>query len=142
MTGLTRKAAVATLLLLALFGVPQIAHAEDGGSGGGGSGGSSGSGGNSGSGSSGGNSGSDGEDQHDGDSRRRRDSDDALAAVKSGSAVSLKKLKVHINLHYPGRILKVELRKLTDGYVYRFKVLQTGNKVTTLSIDAMTLARK
>jgi hypothetical protein len=117
-----------------------------GGTGGSGNGGSGGSGGSNGSGNSGRSGGDDNDDdnsaQGNQNNRKRRDSDDVARAVNDGLAVSLKKLKSHLNANYPGKILKVEFKKLEGAFVYRVKILQANNKVTSLALDAKTLVKR
>ena len=62
--------------------------------------------------------------------------------MNDGLAVSLKKLKSYLNANYPGKILRVDFKKQDDGFVYRVKILQANNKVTSLALDAKTLAKR
>lgn len=65
----------------------------------------------------------------------------ARKAVAKGSAVSLTKLKAFLAKNYPGKILKLDLEKRLGGYIYKVRVLQPGNKVRNLTLDARTLQR-
>ena len=113
------------------------------------------------SGSGGGDSGSDGDnsgpgggsDDNDGDSGDdslnnsgsgklgAKDQYAARKAVAKGSAVSLTKLKAFLAKNYPGKILKLDLEKRLGGYVYKVRVLQPGNHVRSVNLDARTLQR-
>jgi hypothetical protein len=142
----SRRLLLGIALMLALGGASDLAHADKGSGGGGGGGGSGSSGGsdNSGGGSDNSGSGDDGDsaEEHDNEDGKRRDSDDAYSAVKNGQAVSLRQLKNHLSANYPGKILKLEIRALGEGFVYRVKLLQNDHKVSTISLDAKTLARR
>ena len=137
-----------------------------GGSGGGGSGsGGSGSGGSGSSGSGSGSSGSDGsgsgsggdddggdddggDDDDDGGSNsgsgksKISDEDRAQKAVSSGKAAALTKLKDYLKKNHPGKILKIDLSKRLGNYVYKVRILQAGNRVKSLTLDARTLQTK
>lgn len=63
----------------------------------------------------------------------------ARKAVAKGSAVSLTKLKAFLAKNYPGKILKLNLEKRLGGYVYKVRVLQSGNHVRSVNLDARTL---
>ena len=65
----------------------------------------------------------------------------ARKAVAKGSAVSLTKLKAFLAKNYPGKILKLDLEKRLGGYVYKVRVLQAGNHVRSVNLDARTLQR-
>ena len=65
----------------------------------------------------------------------------ARKAVAKGSAVSLTKLKAFLAKNYPGKILKLNLEKRLGGYVYKVRVLQSGNHVRSVNLDARTLQR-
>ncbi len=65
----------------------------------------------------------------------------ARKAVAKGSAVSLTKLKAFLAKNYPGKILKLNLEKRLGGYVYKVRVLQPGNHVRSVNLDARTLQR-
>ncbi len=65
----------------------------------------------------------------------------ARKAVAKGSAVSLTKLKAFLAKNYPGKILKLDLEKRLGGYVYKVRVLQSGNHVRSVNLDARTLQR-
>ncbi len=65
----------------------------------------------------------------------------ARKAVAKGSAVSLTKLKAFLAKNYPGKILKLDLEKRLGGYVYKVRVLQPGNHVRSVNLDARTLQR-
>jgi hypothetical protein len=117
-----------------------------GGSGGSGSGGTS-SGSGSGSGSSGsGDNGSDDDGDNDsgGDSNsgKAKDQDRAQDAVAAGKAAPLLTLKEFLKSNYPGKILKIDLNKRFGSYVYKVRILQAGNRVKSLTLDARTLQSK
>jgi uncharacterized membrane protein YkoI len=107
---------------------------------------------NSGSGSSGSNSGSgsgnSGGDDDDGDdnsgkgNRHNREQDDVRQAVLDGRAVSLKRLLSHIADNYPGRVLDINLRRSSDHFVYRVKMLTPRKKLTTIELNAVSLRAK
>ena len=65
----------------------------------------------------------------------------ARKAVAKGSAVSLTKLKAFLAKNYPGKILKLDLEKRLGGYVYKVRVLQAGNHVRSVNLNARTLQR-
>jgi hypothetical protein len=147
---MNRRSLLLSLTFALLPCAPATSFADGDGGGGSGGGGNSG-GGNSGPGNSGGSDDSSGDDKDDDDNaesggpnnnNKRRDSDDAARAVNDGLAVSLKKLKSHLNTNYPGKILKIEFKKQDGTLVYRVKILQTNNKVTSLALDAKTLAKR
>jgi hypothetical protein len=122
-----------------------LAVAEDGGRDGGDGGG--GRGGGDGGGRDGGGGGEDGGrdgDDDDSSSGRgsSRDQDRARTAVQNGSAVPLQKLKTFLNSNYPGKIIGLDLQKRVGSYVYLVRILQDGNRVRNLTIDARTLERK
>lgn len=133
---------------------------DDSGSGGGSSGsGSSGSGsGSGGSGSAGSGSGTSGsgedgsDDDGDDDSSsgsgsnsgkgKAKDQDRAQDAVASGKAAPLLTLKDFLNRNYPGKILKIDLNSRFGNYVYKVRILQAGNRVKSVTLDARTLQSK
>lgn len=148
MLDLTRRRFMIALILAASFAaVP--AFAKDGDSNSGSGGGDSG---NSGSGSDNSGSDNDGDDDDD-DSERDEDSGNstsgsssaqvdqnrAMRAVKDGKAVSLKQLKSYLIENYPGEILHVSLRRRSGEYFYRVRILSTGNRIRSLSLNAVTL---
>jgi hypothetical protein len=145
MQELNRRRFLMALLLATCF-VGEPAFAKDGDSGGGDSD-------NSGSGSD--NSGSDKDNDSDDDSDDDEDDDDdnsnsgnrvksedqdrALKAVKNGKAVSLSKLKAHLSKNHPGKILNVGLYRKSGQYFYRVRILSSGNRIKTMSLNALTL---
>jgi hypothetical protein len=90
----------------------------------------------------------DGDDGDDGDDKAKeaekaqKDHDKARDAVKSGKAVPLKKLRAHLAAKYPGRLVKVELKQRLGNFVYKVRLLQSGNKLKSLTFDAATLQVK
>jgi hypothetical protein len=119
---------------------------DDSGSGGS-SGGSSSGGTGSGSGSNGsGDNGSDNDGDNDsgGDSNsgKAKDQDRAQDAVAAGKAAPLLTLKEFLKSNYPGKILKIDLNKRFGSYVYKVRILQEGNRVKSLTLDARTLQSK
>jgi hypothetical protein len=156
----------ATSLVLGFGAAPALAEdggddggGDDGGSGGGSGSGGSGSGsngsggGNGGSGGSGSGSGDDGSD-NDGDDDsgngsgskngkgKAKDQDRAQDAVAAGKAAPLLKLKEFLKQNYPGKILKIDLNKRFGSYVYKVRILQAGNRVKSMTLDALTLQSK
>jgi hypothetical protein len=150
MIDISRRALVFGGIFVLLTGA--AAHADDGGGGNSGGGDSGGGGGNSGGEGNGSddNGGSDDDDSSSGSGNRSgrngggslRDQDRVRRAVQDGSAVSLKKLKEFLNVNYPGKIINLNLEKKPDCYVYHVRILQAGNRVKNLTVDALTLQRK
>jgi hypothetical protein len=154
----------ATSIVLGFGIAPALAEDGGGGDGGGSGGGDSGGGGSgsngsgsgsgSGSGDSGGSGGGsddDGDDDSGGDdsggdngsnSGKRKDQDRAQDAVASGKAAPLLTLKDFLKKNYPGKILKIDMNKRFGTYVYKVRILQTGNRVKSLTLDARTLQMK
>lgn len=144
MPSLDRRRLLVALFLAANFAA-DVALADDGDSGGGS--GNSGSG----SGNSGSGSGDDGDDGDDDDNEGDDDSgnqsrgshgDDqerAIKAVRRGKAVSLKRLRDHVEQNYPGKILDVRLRRRSGDYFYNVRILARGNRLKMLSLNALTL---
>jgi hypothetical protein len=138
---LSRRKLMFALVSLCICQMATPVLADDGGS-------------NSGSGSSGsnsgsGNSGGDGQDDDDdGDdnsgkgNRHNREQDDVRQAVLDGKAVSLKRLLSHIADNYPGRVLDINLRRSSDHFVYRVKMLTPRKKLTTIELNAVSLRAK
>ncbi len=132
---------VLKLAMLMLAGFMFIGHAaaKDGDSGGG----------NSGSGSDNSGSGSDDDNDDDDDedddldsssgSSKSGDHNSAYKAVKKGKAVSLRKLKVHLAQNYPGKILSINLLKSRGSYYYRVRILSSGNRIKTVTLNALNL---
>lgn len=117
------------------------------GSGSGGSGSGSGSSG-SGSGGSGSGSGSGGDDDSDDNSQdsggeeKSKDQDRVENAVSHGKAAPLIVLKDFLMKNHPGKILKIDLNTRLGGFVYKVRILQAGNRVKSLTLDARTLQTK
>lgn len=136
---LSRRKLMFALVSLCICQMATPVLADDGGS-------------NSGSGSSGSNSGSgsgnSGGDDDDGDdnsgkgNRHNREQDDVRQAVLDGRAVSLKRLLSHIADNYPGRVLDINLRRSSDHFVYRVKMLTPRKKLTTIELNAVSLRAK
>ncbi|MBL8791861.1 MAG: hypothetical protein JNM45_15325 [Rhizobiales bacterium] len=157
----TRRSLLMMILGLGLsLPVGNAYASDDGGNSGSGSSGSGSSG--SGSSGSGGNSGSgggdDSDDHDDRDSSGRGSDDDdddndnelgengtreaqeAQRAVRLGKARPLRELVSHLDKHYPGKILDVDLKRAGARFEYRLKILQRTGKVIRLRLDAKTLA--
>jgi hypothetical protein len=159
---MSKRGLMLMLLLAACFAVnPAHADSDNSGSGNSGSGGGSddgGSGGgsdNSGSGNSGSGGGDDSDDDDDrdedddkddaSDNNKRnssRDQERALKAVKRGKIVSLSTLKHHLKNTAPGKILRVELKKWSGTYFYRVRILTSGNRIKSITINALSLKQE
>jgi hypothetical protein len=143
LTEMNRRSLLAGAALFVLLQSISPVLADGGDNDGGGNGGSGG-GDNSG-------SGGDDDDDSDDDSSGSGNSGDgkhgtkdqylAHKAVAKGSAVSLLKLKTFLAKNYPGKILKLNLEKRPGGYIYQVRILQQGNRVKNLTLDARTLQR-
>ncbi len=161
MQELNRRAFLMAIVVATSF-LAAPAFSEDGDSGGdsdSGGGSDSDSGGdsdNSGSGSDNSGSGNDDNDDNDNDDNdnddNEQDNDDdnnsgsgkddhnrALRVVKDGKAVPLRKLKSFLAQNYPGKILNVSLQRKSGIYYYRVRILSSGNRIKTLSLNALTL---
>jgi hypothetical protein len=76
-----------------------------------------------------------------GGSGHSKDHDRARDAVRRGKAVSLKALKQHLAANYPGKVLKIELKKRSGDLIYKVRILDTKGRLNTLRLDARSLAR-
>jgi hypothetical protein len=131
------------MLLCAAFFLSANAYSKDDESGGGNSGSGGGS---ENSGSGGGDEDSDDDDEAENDdegendrNRHSRDHERARNAVKKGKVVSLKQLQQHLSTNYPGKLLRVELKRKSGTYYYKVRILTKGNRIRALSLNALTL---
>ncbi len=77
-----------------------------------------------------------------GSHRNSRDQDRAKHAVAKGKAVPLAKLKDYLSQNYPGKILRINLVRRLGSYVYHVRILQSGNRLKSYTLDASTLQEK
>jgi uncharacterized membrane protein YkoI len=70
---------------------------------------------------------------------KRADHDKALKAVETGKAAPLHDLKEHLDEFYPGRILNVKFTKTAGQYFYRVRILDSGNRIRNVTLNALTL---
>jgi uncharacterized membrane protein YkoI len=148
------------LLIAAFLALPQ-ANAKDGDSGGGNSGSGSGSE-NSGPGGGDDNDNDDDNDTNNDDdndtnndddnddkvesdgrndsrSSHSRDHDRVLRALQKGKVVSLQLLRRHLDSNYPGKLLRVDLKRKSGTYYYNVRILAPGNRIRAVSLNALTL---
>jgi uncharacterized membrane protein YkoI len=80
-----------------------------------------------------------GGNQNNNANSRANESDRIRDAVRSGQAVSMRKLLNFIGETYRGRVINVNLKEQNSAYVYEVKLLTIDNKLRTLSLDALKL---
>lgn len=136
---LSRRTLMFALISLCICQMATPVLAKDGDSGSGSSGSNGGSGNSSGDGQD---DDDDGDDNSGKGNRHHREQDDVRQAVLDGKAVSLKRLLSHIADNYPGRVLDINLRRSSDHFVYRVKMLTPRKKLTTIELNAVSLRAK
>jgi uncharacterized membrane protein YkoI len=73
--------------------------------------------------------------------RSQNEISNAANAVKSGKAVSLRKLMSHVKANYGGKVLDVKLNRGLFRYSYRVKHLGSNGRLQTLRLDALSLKK-
>ena len=66
------------------------------------------------------------------------DHERARRALEAGEVMPLRKVLEQVERDYPGEIIEVELERENGRYVYEVKLIDTGNKVHKLELDAGT----
>lgn len=121
---LTRRSVMLALALV-MFAVPvtpSCAKDDGGGDGGGGDG------------DGGGGDNDDDDDDEDDDKNRSRIRD----AVKRGDAASLREILALIRKRFKGEIVRIRLAGSGNNMFYRIRLIDTGNRVIDLRVNART----
>lgn len=67
---------------------------------------------------------------------RDRDHDEARRAVERGEALSLFDILARVRSDLGGEVVGVSFKRRRDGWVYEFKVIGPGGRLTEVYVDA------
>jgi len=66
------------------------------------------------------------------------DHERARAALQAGEILPLKTVLDQLARSYPGQVMKVEIERESDRWIYEIKLLQSDGRLSKLKLDAQT----
>ena len=66
------------------------------------------------------------------------DQDRARAALQAGEILPLKTVLDQLARSYPGQVMKVEIERESDRWIYKIKLLQSDGRLSKFKLDAKT----